>query len=52
MNKTKVKYPRCYSEQLYKFDLDKQVNQKYQSKKCKRQFAFDSISKPITFKYP
>ena len=38
MNKTKVKCPRCHSEQLYKFGLDKQANQKYQCKKCKRQF--------------
>ena len=27
MNKTKVKCPRCHSDQLYKFGLDKQVNQ-------------------------
>ena len=34
MNKTKVKCPRCHSDQLYKFGLDKQANQKYQCKKC------------------
>ncbi|CAG9718386.1 hypothetical protein CNEO_760019 [Clostridium neonatale] len=28
MNKTKVKCPRCHSDQLYKFGLDKQANQK------------------------
>ena len=39
MNKTKVKCPRCHSDQLYKFGLDKQANQKYQCKKCRRQFA-------------
>ncbi|MBU5487483.1 hypothetical protein KQI77_07205, partial [Clostridium sp. MSJ-8] len=30
MNKTKIKCPRCHSDQLYKFGLDKQANQKYQ----------------------
>lgn len=36
MNKTnKIKCPRCHSDQLYKFGLDKQANQKYQCKKCK-----------------
>jgi transposase-like protein len=42
MNKTKVKYPRCHSDQLYKFGLDKHANQKYQCKNCKRQSAIDS----------
>ena len=52
MNKTKVKCPRCHSDKLYKFGLDKQANQKYQCKKCKRQFAPDSVSTPKKFKYP
>lgn len=52
MNKTKVKYPRCNSDQLYKFGLDKQANQKYQCKKCKRLFAPDSVRNPVTSKYP
>ena len=52
MNKTKVKCPRCNSDQLYKFGLDKQANQKYQCKKCKRQFAPDSVRKRVTSKYP
>ena len=52
MNKTKVKCPRCHSDQLYKFGLDKQANQKYQCKKCKRQFAPDSVSTPKKSKYP
>ncbi|MBE6051872.1 MAG: IS6 family transposase, partial [Clostridium sp.] len=31
MNKTnKIRCPRCHSDQLYKFGLDKQANQKYQ----------------------
>lgn len=51
MNKTKLKYPRCHSEQLYKFGLDKQVNQKYQCKKCRRQFAPESVSTPKESKY-
>lgn len=46
MNKTKVKCPRCHSDQLYKFGLDKQANKKYQCKKCKRQFAPDSVRRP------
>ena len=46
MNKTKVKCPPCYSDQLCKFDLDKQANQKYQYKKCECQFAPKSVSKP------
>ncbi|WP_410745802.1 IS6 family transposase, partial [Clostridium neonatale] len=52
MNKTKVKCPRCHSDQLYKFGLDKQANQKYQCKNCKRQFAPDSVSMPKKSKYP
>lgn len=52
MNKTKVKCPRCQSDQLYKFGLDKQANQKYQCKKCRRQLAPDSVSKPRECKYP
>lgn len=51
-NKTKVKCPRYHSEQLYMFGLDKQANQKYQYKKCRRQFAPDSVSTPKESKYP
>ncbi|SHH32138.1 InsA N-terminal domain-containing protein, partial [Clostridium collagenovorans DSM 3089] len=43
MNKTNIKCPRCHFDQLYKFGMDKQANQKYQCKKCKRQFAPDSV---------
>ena len=39
MNKTNIKCPRCHSNKLYKFGFDKQANQKYQCKICKRQFA-------------
>ena len=47
MNKTKLKCPRCHSDQLYKFGLDKQANQKYQCKNCKRQFvAGDDVGRP------
>ena len=52
MNKTKVKCPWCHSDQLYKFGLDKQANQKYQCKKCKRQFDSDSVRRPKESKYP
>ena len=40
MNKTKIKCPRCNSDKLYKFVLNKQAKQKYQCKSCKRQFTF------------
>ncbi|SUY80106.1 ISCpe7, transposase [Clostridium tetani] len=39
MNKSKIQCPRCNSTKLYKFGFDKQANQKYQCKECKRQFA-------------
>ncbi|WP_346929691.1 DDE-type integrase/transposase/recombinase [Clostridium sp.] len=52
MNKTNVKCPRCHSDQLYKFGMDKQANQKYQCKKCKRQFAPDSVSTKPKLNYP
>lgn len=52
MNKTSVKCPRCNSDKLYKFGLDKQANQKYQCKKCKRQFAPDSVTTKMKSKYP
>lgn len=52
MNKTNVKCPRCHSDELYKFGLDKQANQKYQCKKCKRQFAPNSVSGKVKLNYP
>lgn len=52
MNKTNVKCPRCHSDKLYKFGLDKQANQKYQCKKCKRQFAPDSVTTKSKCNYP
>ncbi len=52
MNKIKVKCPCCDSDQLYKFSLDKQANQKYQCKNCKCQFAPDSVSAQKKSKYP
>ena len=48
MNKTNLKCPRCHSNKLYKFGFDKQANQKYQCKDCRRQFVLgdgDGISK-------
>lgn len=39
MNKTIIKCPRCNSDKLYKFGLNKQAKQKYKFKNCKRQFA-------------
>lgn len=38
MIKTKIKCPRCNSDKLYKFGLNKQPKEKYQ---CKRQFSLD-----------
>ncbi|WP_142414231.1 IS6 family transposase [Hathewaya massiliensis] len=52
MNKTNVKCPRCHSDKLYKFGLDKQANQKYQCKECKRQFAPDSVTTKSKCNYP
>lgn len=51
MNKTNIKYPRCHSDKLYKFGLNRQANQKYQCKKCKRQFAPDYVSTVKKSKY-
>ena len=39
MSKTNIKCPRCNSDKLYKFGMNKQAKQKYQCKQCKRQFA-------------
>ena len=39
MSKTNIKCPRCHCHKLYKFGLDKQANQKYQCRQCKRQFV-------------
>ena len=39
MSKTNIKCPRCHSDKLYKFGLNKQANQKYQCRQCKRQFV-------------
>jgi len=52
MNKAKIKCPHCHSDQLYKFGLDKQANQKYQCKNCKRQFAPDCVSDRVAKSYP
>lgn len=48
MNKINIKCLRCHSNKLYKFDLDKQVNQKNnQCQNCNQQFAPDKISNLI-----
>ena len=39
MSKTNIKCPRCNSDKLYKFGMNKQAKQKYQCKQCKRQFS-------------
>lgn len=52
MNKTSIKCSRCHSNKLYKFGLDKQANQKYQCKKCKGQFAPNSVTTKPKSKYP
>lgn len=46
MNITSVECPRCHSKNLYKFGFDKQANQKYQCKECKRQFIIGSTASP------
>jgi DNA-directed RNA polymerase subunit RPC12/RpoP len=52
MNKTSIKCPRCYSDKLYKFGLNKQANQKYQCKQCKRQFALGDCDGLPKMNYP
>lgn len=52
MNKTNIKCPRCYSDKLYKFGLNKQANQKYQCKQCKRQFALSDGDGLPKMNYP
>lgn len=52
MNKTNIKCPRCHSDQLYKFGMDKHANQKYQCKKCKHHFTPDSVSTKPKSNYP
>ena len=51
MNKTNVKCSDCHLKKLYKFEFDKQVNQKYQCKECGRQFVPDCISSHLKSKY-
>ena len=52
MNKTNIKCPRCHSNKLYKFGLDKQANQKYQCRQCKRQFALGDGDRLPKMNYP
>ena len=52
MNKTNIRCPRCHSNKLYKFGFDKQANQKYQCKKCKRQFIASDGDGVPKMKYP
>jgi DNA-directed RNA polymerase subunit RPC12/RpoP len=54
MAKSKVVCPRCFSNDLYKFGKDKYGNQKYQCKKCRRQFAPKTLEErePRERKYP
>ena len=40
-----INCPRCFSDNLYKYGKDKDGNQKYQCKECKRQFAPDAKPK-------
>ena len=39
MSKTNIKCPRCNSDKLYKFGMNKQAKQKYQCKQCNIQFV-------------
>lgn len=43
--KPTVKCPECYDTNLYKFYKYKYSNQKYQCKKCRRQFTLQSIKR-------
>ena len=52
MNKTKIKCPRCNSDKLYKFGLNKQAKQKYQCKRCKRLFALGDGEGSPKMNYP
>lgn len=54
MVNSKVRCPRCFSADLYKFGKDKYGNQKYQCKKCRRQFAPKTLKErpPKESKYP
>lgn len=49
--KPTVKCPECYNTNLYKFGKDKNSNQKYLCKKCRRQFTLQS-SKKHSLGYP
>lgn len=49
--KPTVKCPECYNTDLYKFGRDKNSNQKYLCKKCRRQFTLQS-SKKYLLGYP
>ena len=53
MTKNNVSCPRCSSDDLYKFGHDQFGHQKYQCKKCKRQFAPETLKerKPKQRKY-
>lgn len=43
--KPTVKCPECHNTNLYKFGKDKNSNQKYLCKKCRRQFTLQSSKK-------
>jgi len=47
MTKTNVSCPRCSSNDLYKFGHDQFGHQKYQCKKCKRQFAPETLKENL-----
>ena len=49
--KPTVKCPECYNTNLYKFGKDKNSNQKYLCKECRRQFTLQS-SKKHSLGYP
>lgn len=53
MNKTNIKCPRYHSNKLYKYGMNKQTNQKYQCKICKRHFALgNGLPKMNYSRYP
>ena len=45
--KPTFKYPEFYNTEMYNYDKDKDYNQKYLYKRCKRQFKQKSDKKNI-----
>lgn len=50
-NANKVSCPNCFSNEIYLYGKDKDGFQKYQCKKCKRQFTLEKSLKNHNLKY-